>query len=245
MSAVPSFQFRGVFLPAKIVEKATKKEITLTELSLLLLIEAFVEKGKGCWASNGYLANLLETDPTFVSHKINDLVEKGLLIREERDGTRWLETCWSGEMERSDTPCQKTQGGCQKTQPPLVKKDNQNIRIEYKNKDVNLFTEKKRSPKSIDPKFLDWAKRLERVISQVYKLSPDFHLIKWARAFQSGLKQVQNDGNRIDSALDLLQKNGHSFVVTCPKLFFIQLPFIEQAERNRNLKKEREEKVIN
>lgn len=230
MSAVPTFQFRGVFLPAQIIEKIAKREITLTELSLLLLIEAFVEKGKGCWASNAYFADLLDTTPHFVSDCVNVLVRQGLLISEEREGTRWLETCWSGEMDRTE----KTGPHPEKSVQAIPKKREQNIMIEYKDKIESFLGEtKKRSSRSIDSKYLDWAKRLERVISQVYKLSPDFHLIKWAKAFQSGLKQVQGDDSRIDSALDLLQKNGHDFPVTCPKHFFNQLPFIEQSAKKK------------
>lgn len=232
MSAVPSFQFRGVFLPAQIVEKIVNNGITRAEVLLLVVIEAFVESGKGCWASNSYLSKILKLNKTWVSESINGLINKGLLRSKEVDGVRWLETCWSGEMDREGYSG-KTEGGTVKTEPPLREKPNQNIRIEYKDNDRSIFT-KKRSAKSIDPKFLDWAKRLERVINQVYKLSPDFHLIKWARAFQSGYKQIQGDDSRIDYALDLLQKNGHEFPVTCPKHFFNQLLYIEQSAKKKN-----------
>lgn len=91
-----------------------------------------------------------------------------------------------------------------------------------------------RKVRQIDHKYLDWAKRLERIISNVFKTNPDFHLIKWANQFRSVHKKYMADDDRINRGLDSLEKNGHEFPITCPKHFGNQLLYLEQSEKKRN-----------
>lgn len=92
----PTFQFRGVHLPAEVVYLIAEGKIIGTEVALLAIIESMVEyRGKGCWATNRKLGEWLDVTPLHVSKMISKLKLMELVIVQEVDGTRYLETGWS------------------------------------------------------------------------------------------------------------------------------------------------------
>lgn len=95
---LPNFQFRGIHIPAEIVHRLIDKSLKVsgTRLKLLVVIESLVNcRGAGCWASNQYLADLIGSNKTHVSEIVNGMVRDGWLVKTEKDGIRYLETCWS------------------------------------------------------------------------------------------------------------------------------------------------------
>lgn len=94
----PKFQFRGVHLPAEVILQLTEKKLNRTDLLVLILVEALVTpRGRGCWASNKYIARSIGVHFQNVSQSIQKLSdpEYGLLVVTTENGVRYLETAWS------------------------------------------------------------------------------------------------------------------------------------------------------
>ncbi len=94
-------KFRGTWTPAEVHHLLAEGEVTPTEFVLLTVIDSLVDsRGKGCWASNAYLAERLRKTPDHIKHLIGGLKAMGLLKQvgwkriEGRD-YRLLETAWS------------------------------------------------------------------------------------------------------------------------------------------------------
>ena len=106
-----AWHFRDVTIPARVLylllegkkkkgEKGERMGITGRDLVLLALIDDLVtthgtSPGRGCWASNGYLANTLNTTETVISQRLTHLWKLGLIMTIEFEGTRYLECEWS------------------------------------------------------------------------------------------------------------------------------------------------------
>lgn len=100
-------QFRGVTIPADIWLLNIKREITDSQMKLLLIIDSLVKpKGAGCWASCEYLAGSLNLSERQIKTMMGELKEKGLLIEVGEVTIRNLkhkirETSWS-RTEKTD-----------------------------------------------------------------------------------------------------------------------------------------------
>lgn len=92
----PKFQFRGVFLPAEVVQRLVDGELNRTDLLVLTLVEALVEpRGRDCWASNDYIAASVGAHPVNVSRSITRLKDTGLLVTSGNGKARTMRTAWS------------------------------------------------------------------------------------------------------------------------------------------------------
>lgn len=150
-------QFRNPTTPTVLAVLFRQGKVAKTHLILYWIIESYVEYGKGCWASNAWLARETGTHPRNVSRCLGRLEELGLVkIRYRRD-KRWLETSMSRtDLERRHkqvdkcTDSQKCEGGLHK----IVNHNTSSLRSEvkttnadpanpgpHKEDDVSLFEE--------------------------------------------------------------------------------------------------------
>lgn len=90
----PVKQYKGVWLPKEILDNP---DLTPTEKMLMAIIESLDdEQVGGCYASNKYLCEKLNTTERTVSRCITDLTEKGYLLQPKFDGrTRLLRSALS------------------------------------------------------------------------------------------------------------------------------------------------------
>lgn len=96
MEETHEFKFRGVWLPAEIMNMLSAGEISPLDTVLLAMIDALVAPGKGCYASNEYLANRIGRGITQTKEAIARLKDLGLIKQVKFDGKRrYLETAWS------------------------------------------------------------------------------------------------------------------------------------------------------
>jgi DNA-binding Lrp family transcriptional regulator len=90
------FQFRGVWLPAEILQALEAGKVNTREVMLLCVVEALVTPERGCFASNGYLAKRLGCSGETVRRQLQRLEKIGLVKRTTRNGwRREIETAWS------------------------------------------------------------------------------------------------------------------------------------------------------
>lgn len=80
-------EFEGVWLPKEILNI---KNVTFQEKIVLSIICNFCQKNEWCYASNRYLASVLNTTYQRISTVINDLKKKELIIVRFEDKKRIL-----------------------------------------------------------------------------------------------------------------------------------------------------------
>lgn len=90
-------QFRGVWVPAELIEAIEAKTISGAECLLLLIVESLVINGReGCFASNEWLGQRIGKSPDSVCRYVSHLKKLGFLKQVKWDGRRrYLETSWS------------------------------------------------------------------------------------------------------------------------------------------------------
>lgn len=90
------FGFRGVWVPAEILELLVAGKIKAADVPLLVVIDALVKKDVGCYASNEYLAQHTGRGERQTREAISRLKGMGLIKQVGFDGKkRYLETTWS------------------------------------------------------------------------------------------------------------------------------------------------------
>lgn len=95
------FQFRGVWIPAEVMEGVASGSIKAPDVVLLSLIDALVAPDVGCYASNEWLAKRTGVHVRKVQERLAKLKNLGLVRQVGFDGKRrYLETAWS----RAGTP---------------------------------------------------------------------------------------------------------------------------------------------
>lgn len=146
-------KLKGLWIPAEILYD---NQLTDKEKLILAIIIYLNQEDKGCFASNKYIANIVNVTPQRVSKIISSLRKKGY-IREKlkyKNGSKEIE-------ERQITPIVKNNdrysqndregidnidySGSQNQQPPIGENDKdiintKNIKDNNKNKDIpNLY----------------------------------------------------------------------------------------------------------
>ena len=80
----PVKQYKGVWLPKEILDNP---DLTPTEKILLAIIESLDdEQAGGCYASNKYLSEKIDTTERSTIRCITDLKNKGYLVQTKFDG---------------------------------------------------------------------------------------------------------------------------------------------------------------
>jgi len=99
--------FRGCWVRPELFPLLEEGVVTCKEVVLLSVIDSMVENsGQDCFASNAYLANILQVKENRASVMIRKLEGLGLLIRTKSDGRRrFLRTAWSRIAVKIDEEC--------------------------------------------------------------------------------------------------------------------------------------------
>lgn len=98
------FKFPDCRTPARLANLFRDEVISSKDLLLLWTIEALIRSpgnttGRGCWATNAYLAEAINAGPMYVSARISRLKKMGLLFTVEFDGRRYVEVEWMRTAE--------------------------------------------------------------------------------------------------------------------------------------------------
>ena len=81
-----------------------RKEISRTDMMILWIIDDLVshrsdgagwEHGKGCYAKNKYFADSIGTNVSYISRRLTELKDQGLVVDVRMGGRRYLELSWS------------------------------------------------------------------------------------------------------------------------------------------------------
>lgn len=87
----PSLGFVGIFIPRDLW---LRSDLTITEKVLAGVIDA-LDRGKGCWASNAYLADTLGVGERQIRDYLTRLEQANVLRRWSLDGQRKISTIYS------------------------------------------------------------------------------------------------------------------------------------------------------
>ena len=83
---------KGLWIPDSIMILIEEKKISAQHAMVLSLIESFTSNGKGCFASNDYVAEKMGVSKERIKVVLRELETVGLLIRTHKDGKRYLTT---------------------------------------------------------------------------------------------------------------------------------------------------------
>ena len=76
---------KGIWFPIEIWEA---EDLDWNEKILLLEIDSFTSKGLDCYISNEYIAGLFKVSERKAADMVNDLINKGYVIKTKFDGRR-------------------------------------------------------------------------------------------------------------------------------------------------------------
>lgn len=193
MDEVHKRVFRGCWCPPDLFEYVETGRLSIREAWLLLNIDSFVQhSARGCFASNEYLARLLDMSPTYMRGIIKKLCELGLLRREIHDNRRYLWTVWSVlGARKSCRGCTKiVQGGARKScTRGLHREDYSLSRAATPHRDAPSVWKR-------------MARKLSKAIGSVRKVNHNSNLQQWAKSFEMLHKRQKVDKSRIWKALN-------------------------------------------
>lgn len=90
-----NFSFKGIWIPADVLELIRDKKITPTDMVLLSMIFALSKNGEGCYASREYLAEVVGLSVDHIKRLISKYRKMGLIVDLEFDGRRQkIRTYW-------------------------------------------------------------------------------------------------------------------------------------------------------
>lgn len=95
---------KGIYVPIDIWED---RSLTWNEKVLLMEVDSFTSKGRECYISNEYIADLLDVSADRAGRTLSGLIKKGLVRVVKFDGRkRWIESnmqCRLGENNEADS----------------------------------------------------------------------------------------------------------------------------------------------
>lgn len=203
----PSFQFRGVWIPADVLLMFKGKNITATEMAFLSIVDGLCEaRGKGCWASNRYLAEMMGLHMSSVKTMIAKLRRIGLLHSCQDGERRVLETVWTRPVPET------VRGSTGDGTGRIISKeiildsieDNGSFRVgDYM---VAGFRPSAKQEKYSDFE-LGVAIVLREVIVQVMKIARPWRKSQWADTIRLLLKDLDGDKARVTRVFDWWKDN--------------------------------------
>ena len=132
---------KGIWIPIEIWEA---EDLSWNEKILLMEIDSFTAKGKDCFISDEYIADLINTSTRNASRMMTNLIEKGYVVRTRFDGRRrFVASCLGG----ADTPnlAEQTGQNCRTTYNNIpIEEDksssvyNKGIRFDFKSALVQI-----------------------------------------------------------------------------------------------------------
>lgn len=85
---------KGIWIPIEIWEA---QDLSWNEKILLMEIDSFTAKGKDCFISDEYVADLVQTSIRNASRMMTNLIDKGYVVRTRFDGRRrFVASCLGG-----------------------------------------------------------------------------------------------------------------------------------------------------
>ena len=114
---------KGIWFPIEIWEA---DDLDWNEKILLLEIDSFTSKGMDCFMSNEYIADFLKVSEWKAGQMVNDLINKGYVIKTKFDGRRrYIESNLIGRLAKiQEQPCEKQKADFGKSHPNYNKSDN-------------------------------------------------------------------------------------------------------------------------
>ena len=87
---------KGIYVPIEIWED---RSLTWNEKVLLMEVDSFTSKGRECFISNEYIADLLGVSVNRASTTLSGLIKKGYITQVKFDGRkRWIESNLGGRL---------------------------------------------------------------------------------------------------------------------------------------------------
>jgi hypothetical protein len=112
--SIPTYQFRGTWVPVAIHKLLRDGAISSVEFVLLSTIDSLTDEdnGRGCWASNKFLGMAIHTSPVQIQAILTRLERKGLIRREYNPHrTIWPTYCTSVPTWKTRPPHLENQVG--------------------------------------------------------------------------------------------------------------------------------------
>lgn len=96
-----NYEVQGWHIPIELVhEYETLHSITAEEFLLLSRIENLVQYGKGCFASNAWLAERQNCSTRRIQQMLQSLKMKGFIKTWRKDGKRYMKTLWTRSIKK-------------------------------------------------------------------------------------------------------------------------------------------------
>jgi hypothetical protein len=114
---------KGIWFPIEIWEA---DDLDWNEKILLLEIDSFTSKGMDCFMSNEYIADFLKVSEWKAGQMVNDLINKGYVIKTKFDGRRrYIESNIISSLAKiQEQPCEKQKADFGKSNPNYNKYNN-------------------------------------------------------------------------------------------------------------------------
>ena len=90
---------KGIWIPIEIWEA---EDLSWNEKILLMEIDSFTTKGKDCFISDEYVADLLRVSERTARTMISDLIKKGYVRKTKFDGRRRFQTLCIQRFHQTD-----------------------------------------------------------------------------------------------------------------------------------------------
>ena len=104
--------FKGVWIPAELWDLWRKKELTSSELLLLLEIDSFTSHNKDCFISNAHISDLLGISERASRAALSNLIQKGYVENVSFDGRkRTIKSLLNTDRIKAERKQTSMQGG--------------------------------------------------------------------------------------------------------------------------------------
>lgn len=145
-------QFKGIWIPAEIWES---NDLSIMEKVLLAEVESLSQKGKGCFASNAYLAKFFGVSERHISRYLGQLVAKNyikIVIDKTKGNDRIVYTLWTNLSipygQKCPDPIDKNVHHITKNITKVITKNNVDAKNEFLHTDINLENQTTTDPKT-------------------------------------------------------------------------------------------------
>jgi len=210
----PQFQFRGIWLPADIINLLQKGKLTARETMLLAIIDGLCESGgKGCWASNNYLGKLIGVNTRNTQKAIAKLRAAKLIRMSMRKGFRTLETTWSRPLlptsEKTPPHVGEDVGSSLLRKEQIKKRDNTSQRFLDESSAMIRFDGRTVKQVKANDNDHDNAEKLHIIVmeKQRRKNLGRWSKSRWAEAFRLLRTELEDGDARVQHVLEWYSKH--------------------------------------
>lgn len=199
------FHFQGAWVPPAAFALLVKGKLNHSQLALVLLISALSKPGgKGCWASNSYIAKSLGVVPLYVSQMVSKLVKLKVLKSAGKGKARRLKTNWQAlehiapgyrepivpNYTRTNTKDKRESTDRAATRPVSGKKESGDM----------SFLPLKKANAGVTPRHRILARKLHKAVCDRTCYKKPIKLDAWSKVFAKLDQEVGQA--RVDQAID-------------------------------------------